>query len=61
MQDVRNGKAERAKIVQNAFKTVQGVEEALPRPASKGACLVNETDFRTDRDARVQGGGVVRK
>ena len=61
LQVVRDGKAERTKIVRNAFKTVKSVEEALPRPASKGASLVNETGFSADRDARVQGGGVVRK
>ncbi len=61
LQVVRDGKAERAKIMQNAFKTVKGVEEALPTPASKGSSLVNETGFSTDWDARVQGGGVVRK
>ncbi len=52
MQVVRDGKAERTKIVQNAFKTMKGVEEALLRPASKGARLVNETGFSTDRDLR---------
>ncbi len=41
LQVVRDGMAERTNIVQNAFKTVKGVEEALPRPTSKGACLVN--------------------
>ncbi len=61
LQFVRDGKAERTKIVQIAFKTMKGVEEALPSPASNGACLVNETGFSADRDARVQGGGVVRK
>jgi hypothetical protein len=61
LQVVRDGNAERTKNVQNEYKTVKGVEEALPRPASKGARLVNETGFSADRDARVQGGGVVRK
>ena len=58
LQVVRDGKAERTEIVQNAFKTVKGVKEALPRPASKGARLANETGFSADWDARVQGGGV---
>jgi hypothetical protein len=35
--------------VRNAFKTVKGVEEALPRPASKGARLANETGFSLHR------------
>jgi hypothetical protein len=61
LQVVRDGKAERTKIVQNTFKTVKGVEEALPRPASEGASLVNEAGFSADWDACVQGGGVVRK
>jgi hypothetical protein len=61
LQVVRDGKAGRTKIVQNAFKTVKGVEEALPRPATKGISLVYETGFSADRDARVQDGGVVRK
>ncbi len=61
LQVVRDGKAERSKIVQNVFNTVKGVEEALPRPASKRASLVNETGFSADRDARVQGGDVIRK
>ncbi len=61
MQVVRDGKAERTKIAQNAFKKVESVEEALRRPASKGASLLNETGFSADRDARIQGGGVVRK
>ncbi len=60
-QVVRDGKAERTKIVQNAFKTVKGIEEALPRPASRGARLLNETGFSTDLDAHVQGGGVIPK
>ncbi len=54
LQVVRDEKAERTKIVQNKFKTVnlKGVEEALPRPASNGASLVNETGFSADRDLR---------
>ncbi len=58
---MRNEEAERTEIVQNAFETVKGVEEALLRPASKRARLVNETGFSADWDARAQGGGVVRK
>ncbi len=60
-QVVGDENAERTKIVQNVFKTVKGVEEALPRPASKKASLVNETGFIADRDARVQGGDVIQK
>ncbi len=64
MQVVRTGEAERTEIVQNAFTTLKGIEvcrfeEALPRPASNEARLVDETGF--DWDARIQGGGAVRK
>ncbi len=58
---VRDGEAKRTNLVQNEFKAVNGVEEASPRPASKGTCLVDVTGFSDDRDARVQDGGVVCK
>ncbi len=50
MQFVRNGEAQRTKVV---HKKVKGIKEALLKPLSKGARLVTEIGYCTDRDARV--------